>query len=371
MADIVMQMKQRNKANTEYDDVFPKTKAELVLFDDGSNLLNTVTSVTKTVNIGTVWVGSSVPYSQTFNDADLKFNSIIDISLSPSATQTEVEAWDNLGLKAAGQTDGSFVLNCWGNKNTVPIPIVYMITVLKMPLLDGGASSIPESINDAINTVDNKIDAHISDGTTHITILERTNWNNALTTLSNLSSEVDTNKTQLDNLATTVTTNKGLFDTLHSEVDTNKTQLDNLSTTVSGNETNITTLTNRLNSIDTDIDNIVSSLNDDIGDLATLSGNVSGLSTSIINMKNIKTATILTSWVGSVAPFSQDISITGVLSTDKPIIDIVMSGDYVNDKLIEEEWNKIYRIVTGSNKITVYADEKTTLVIPIQLKGVY
>lgn len=78
-------------------------------------------------------------------------------------------------------------------------------------------------------------------------------------------------------------------------------------------------------------------------------------------------ATITTTWTGTSAPFSQDITITGISSGHKPIVDIVPSDTFTTAQTQLEEWNKIYRITTASNKITVYATEKTTTAIPIQL----
>ena len=83
-------------------------------------------------------------------------------------------------------------------------------------------------------------------------------------------------------------------------------------------------------------------------------------------------ATITTTWTGAEAPFSQVVSIPGLLATDNPIVDIDLSGalDYEAEGVIKTEWAKIYRIVAGLDQITVYADTATTEVVPIQLKVV-
>lgn len=82
------------------------------------------------------------------------------------------------------------------------------------------------------------------------------------------------------------------------------------------------------------------------------------------------TATITTTWSGSAAPYSQAITVTGITANDNPIVDVTMSGTYATDKTRETEFGKIYRIVTAANKITVYAHEKTTASLPIQLQVV-
>ena len=82
------------------------------------------------------------------------------------------------------------------------------------------------------------------------------------------------------------------------------------------------------------------------------------------------TATIATTWSGSEAPYSQAITITGIIADDRPIVDVTMSGTFTTDQTRLAEWAKIYRIVTAADKITVYATEKTTVPLPIQLQVV-
>ena len=89
-------------------------------------------------------------------------------------------------------------------------------------------------------------------------------------------------------------------------------------------------------------------------------GNVSGIAVKY-------TATIGTAWTGSEAPYTQTISITGIKSTDVPIVDFVNSGTYATDQAREEAWGNIYRIVPAAGKIIVYSHAATTTECPIQL----
>lgn len=82
------------------------------------------------------------------------------------------------------------------------------------------------------------------------------------------------------------------------------------------------------------------------------------------------TATIDTAWTGSAAPYSQEIAVTGITANDTPIIDVIMSGTFATDQTRLADWSRIYRIRTAANKITVYATEKTTASLPIQLQVV-
>ncbi len=84
----------------------------------------------------------------------------------------------------------------------------------------------------------------------------------------------------------------------------------------------------------------------------------------------ILTATLNTTWSGSSAPYSKTVIISGILATDTPIIDIVMSGTYSTDEARIEAWGYIYRAVTSSNTITFYATEKPTVSLLIQIKVV-
>jgi hypothetical protein len=62
--------------------------------------------------------------------------------------------------------------------------------------------------------------------------------------------------------------------------------------------------------------------------------------------------------------------VTGILSTDNPIIDVVMSGTFSTDTTRNKEFGKIYRAVTNTNSITFSADGAPTVSLPIQIKVV-
>ena len=76
---------------------------------------------------------------------------------------------------------------------------------------------------------------------------------------------------------------------------------------------------------------------------------------------------ISTTWEGNAAPYTQEISVSGMTAEDHPIVDIMPSDTYSDAEEQLSEWRKIYRFVSGSGKITVYATEKTTKAIPIQI----
>ena len=89
--------------------------------------------------------------------------------------------------------------------------------------------------------------------------------------------------------------------------------------------------------------------------------NVPGNATGI---QNIYSGTLSTTWSGSSAPYTQVVTVSGILSTDRPIVDFTCSGNYATDQSREEGWLNIYRAVTAANRITFYAHEKPTVSIP-------
>lgn len=84
-------------------------------------------SIRLTAYLTTTWVGSSAPYTQVLSNSAIEADSVVEISLASSASVTQAEAYMNLGLQDGGQTDGSLTLRCFGDKNTVTIPLNIVI----------------------------------------------------------------------------------------------------------------------------------------------------------------------------------------------------------------------------------------------------
>jgi len=109
--------------------------------------------------------------------------------------------------------------------------------------------------------------------------------------------------------------------------------------------------------------NIVQELDSHKNDYATLN-----------NLGHVKhavlTANLDTTWSGTAPPYTKTVTVSGILATDTPIIDIVMSGTYSTDEALIEAWGYIYRAVTANGSITFYATEKPTVSLPIQIKVV-
>ena len=98
---------------------------------------------------------------------------------------------------------------------------------------------------------------------------------------------------------------------------------------------------------------------------AVTAGKIAGNAVS-----TVYTATINTTWTGSAAPYTQEVTVNGLTADDKPIVDVVPSDTYETAQAQIEAWGEIYRAVAGANKLTVYATSAPTVSIPIQIRAV-
>lgn len=77
------------------------------------------------------------------------------------------------------------------------------------------------------------------------------------------------------------------------------------------------------------------------------------------------------SWTGSSAPYTKAVTVTGILATDKPDINLdLSSATYSDVATIQSDWANVYRGVTSADTITFYASEVPTIDIPLQIKVV-
>ena len=81
-------------------------------------------------------------------------------------------------------------------------------------------------------------------------------------------------------------------------------------------------------------------------------------------------ATIGTSWTEGEGYFTQTIDVVGMKTTDNPIMDLITNTSNYRYSIEQEDYSKIFKIVSGFNKITVYASEKTENTLNVQLKVV-
>lgn len=83
------------------------------------------------------------------------------------------------------------------------------------------------------------------------------------------------------------------------------------------------------------------------------------------------TATIIAAgWTGDAAPYTNEVTVTGLTADDNPFVDMIASSTFETAETEIEAFANIYRMVTAENKLTVYAAEKPTVDIAIQIKVV-
>ena len=77
------------------------------------------------------------------------------------------------------------------------------------------------------------------------------------------------------------------------------------------------------------------------------------------------------SWTLSDSIYNQELTISGILETDKPIVDVnYATVTTANIATTTTDWSKVYRGVSAAGKITFYATEEPTINIPLNIKVV-
>ena len=83
------------------------------------------------------------------------------------------------------------------------------------------------------------------------------------------------------------------------------------------------------------------------------------------------TATIpAAGWTGEAAPYTNAMTVTGLLAADTPLVDMIPSDTFETAEAEIEAYGAIYRMRTAENTLTVYATEKPAVDINIQIKAV-
>lgn len=80
------------------------------------------------------------------------------------------------------------------------------------------------------------------------------------------------------------------------------------------------------------------------------------------------TAAVTATWVGASAPYTQDVTVTGILADDDPIINPVYSETNATAILEKSAWGNVGKIETTLNTITLTCfEEKPVTAFNIQL----
>ena len=87
--------------------------------------------------------------------------------------------------------------------------------------------------------------------------------------------------------------------------------------------------------------------------------------------KKIYNATITTTWVGASAPYTQDVTVSGITSNDNPYIKPIYSSNNATAILEKAAWNMINEAATSANTITFTCfEDKPTQQVQIYLEVV-
>lgn len=78
------------------------------------------------------------------------------------------------------------------------------------------------------------------------------------------------------------------------------------------------------------------------------------------------TASVGTTWTAN----TQTVSVSGILATDNPVVDVVLGSDADANEAYLEAWGKVTRIVTADGSATLYATDVPETAFTIQLKVV-
>lgn len=80
------------------------------------------------------------------------------------------------------------------------------------------------------------------------------------------------------------------------------------------------------------------------------------------------TATTTADWTDQTGYYTQTVTVAGLLATDNPIIDLVTTTAGFEAEY--EAWDKLFKITTATDSITLYASETITTALNLQIKVV-
>lgn len=212
--------------------------------------------------------------------------------------------------------------------------------------------------------------------------------------IASLENRMDTAESDVTSLEGRMNTAENDIDSLESRMSTAESDVAHLETRMSTAETDIGALETRVTpltlggtgatSASGALSNLgltatASELNKLDGMTATTTelNYVDGVTSNIQTQLNGKastktyTATLTTSWSGDSAPYTQTVTVSGITSSDTPIVDVVLSSTTSTALSQLEAWGCVSQITTGTDSITATClEDKPTTAIPIQLKVV-
>ena len=87
-------------------------------------------------------------------------------------------------------------------------------------------------------------------------------------------------------------------------------------------------------------------------------------------VSTIYTANVGTVWSGNAAPYSQEISVSGLSENDRIVVDLAPDGTAEAIQAQTDAWSQVYRAVSTDGKLTLYVLEKPTTAFQIKILAV-
>ena len=219
----------------------------------------------------------------------------------------------------------------------------------------------------------NKIDRILQQNDTDINSIN-SSISSINSSIESLEAKDDSLDSDISSLRTRVTTNENNISDLESSVDGMNSTISGLSSRLSTAESDISQVESDVGGLETSVSNISSRLGtaeSDINQLESDMGQAKSDISSLQSSKAITTtynATIGTNWSNN-GSFVQTVSVPGILSTDNPIVDIVLNSNMETARTELENYAKISEITTTDEAIYIRCfDERPEVAMNIQLK---
>ena len=174
--------------------------------------------------------------------------------------------------------------------------------------------------------------------------------------ITSLDGRVSANEGDISVLKTKNSEQDSKISSLEENVNANRSDIDD-------NTQNINSLLGRMDTVDDNLSNLTSRISTNEGDILELQSSKATTATY--------TATISTTWTGENAPYTQSIAVSGIKTTDNPLVDILLNDSSEIAIKEQEEYAKVSRIQTSDGSILITCfEEKPEVEINIQLKVV-
>ena len=234
------------------------------------------------------------------------------------------------------------------------------------------------------DTITTKADKSALDAKADKTEIVDPTWGQIKGSLSNQTDLVNalSGKASTSDLAGVDTRTRTLENTITTKADksaldakADKTEVSNLSATVDtkASASALSNLSTTVSNLSTTVSNLNTTVNTkaSASDLSNLSTTVSNLSTTVGTKAVVKyfIGNLSASGWSSSKPYTQTVSISGVLNTDKPKADIILSSTTATALNEIESWACVSKIIAGNNSITATClDKKPTVNMSVQLE---